>query len=124
MGYRSEVKIATTREGYERICKRVDEMGAGSKATQLIGAKITPDYREDFDDAVVFGWDWIKWYDGDYEEITNVCKALRELPVAGIPYQFCRVGESWDDIEFINCDEDGKLVVNIEPSVSVGIYYR
>ena len=45
-------------------------------------------------------------------------------PFKGIVTDQTRIGESWDDIEFINCDEDGKLVVNIEPSVSVGIYYR
>lgn len=29
MGYRSEVKIATTREGYDKMCERVDALSEG-----------------------------------------------------------------------------------------------
>lgn len=29
MGYRSEVKIATTREGYDQMCERVDALSEG-----------------------------------------------------------------------------------------------
>ena len=122
MGYRSEVKIVTTHEGYEHLCKRIDEMGANSETEQLLGTEIEPEYREDIDDCVVFGWDWIKWYDGDFEEVTNVSKALRELDDAKIPYQFCRIGENWDDIEFIDCSANGKPSVSIEPSVTIGVY--
>ena len=99
MGYRSEVKIVTTREGYERICKRVDELNADMKACQLLGAGISPEYFEESNGCVVFGWDWIRWYDGTFADVTNVSTALRELADDDIPYEFCRIGEEWDHIE-------------------------
>lgn len=42
MGYRSEARIATTREGYDRICRRVDELSEGRNTYPLIGTKRTP----------------------------------------------------------------------------------
>ena len=42
MGYRSDVRIATTREGYNRICKRVDKLSEGRDGYPLIGMKRKP----------------------------------------------------------------------------------
>lgn len=121
MGYRSEVKIATTQEGYERICRRVDELSIDHNCHPLIGEAIAPENFEQADGCVVFGWDFIKWYD-TYLDVINVTTALGELADEGIPYEFCRIGENWDDIEFSNCDDDGVLALHIEPDVTIGIY--
>ena len=57
MGYRSDVRIATTREGYNRICKRVDKLSEGRDGYPLIGMKRKPEFVEKRGDSVVFGWD-------------------------------------------------------------------
>ena len=64
MGYRSEVKIATTREGYDQMCERVDALSEGLGTSPLMGSCRQPDFFEESDGCVVFGWDYIKWYEG------------------------------------------------------------
>ena len=71
MGYRSEVKIVTTREGYDQMCERVD--------------------------------------------------TLSEIDECGLPYEFCRIGESWDDIEFRTSCNNDELALHVEPSVAIEI---
>lgn len=57
MGYRSEIRIATTRESYDRICVHVDALSSGGDAYPLIGTKQEPEFFEEQDGTVVFGWD-------------------------------------------------------------------
>lgn len=40
---------------------------------------------------------------------------------AGLPYEFCRIGESWDDIEFRASCNNEELAVHVEPSVAIEI---
>ena len=122
MGYRSEVRIATTREGYERICRRVDELGKGSNVYPLIGTMVKPDFFDELGDSVAFGWDHVKWYDGDYEDVTNVSKALAEIEADRLPVEFCRVGDSWDDIQFECHNDNDLLALHVEPVTSIDVF--
>ena len=115
MGYRSEVKIATTREGYDQMCERVDALSEDSGTSPLMGSCRKPDFFEESDGCVVFGWDYIKWYEGLFADVSNVADALSEIDERGFPY------ESWDDIEFrASCNND-ELAVHVEPSVAIEI---
>lgn len=122
MGYRSDVRIATTREGYERICRRVDELSDSLDAHPLIGTKIAPGFVDEDGDSVVFGWDSVKWYDGQYADVTNVSKALSEIEAAGLPVEFCRIGEDWDDIEFRCCNDNERLALHVEPTTAIDVF--
>lgn len=122
MGYRSDVRIATTREGYERICRCVDELAQDSEIEQLIGTKVSPHHFEEYAGSVVFGWDFVKWYVGVLDDVTNVTKALSELATHGIPYEFCRIGENWDDVEYESCDENWDLALHVEPESTFNIW--
>ena len=121
MGYRSEVKIATTREGYDQMCERVDALSEGSGTSPLMGSRRKPDFFEESDGCVVFGWDYIKWYEGLLADVDNVADALNEINECGLPYEFCRIGESWDDIEFRASCNNEELAVHVEPSVAIEI---
>lgn len=121
MGYRSDVRIATTHEGYERVCKRVDELSEGRNTYPLIGTKRIPVFFEEQDGSVVFGWDWVKWYDGMYADVTNVTTALAEIESAGVPYEFCRVGEEYDDIEFYCRNDNEVLALHVCPDTTIDI---
>ncbi|WP_165062933.1 nucleotidyl transferase AbiEii/AbiGii toxin family protein [Adlercreutzia sp. ZJ154] len=44
-----------------------------------------PEFFEEQDGSVVFGWDWVKWYDGQLADVTNVSDALSEIADDGIP---------------------------------------
>lgn len=122
MGYRSEVKIATTREGYDALLKIMDLKNKSKDVEYpLIGSDIDPGYFEEEGGSVVFGWDDIKWYVGLLCDVTNVEEALGELDEQEIPYEFCRIGESWDDIEFRTSGDNENLAIHVEPSVAIEV---
>ncbi|WP_165047562.1 MULTISPECIES: hypothetical protein [unclassified Adlercreutzia] len=121
MGYRSEVKIATTRKGYDQMCEYVDALSDGLDTFPLMGSCCKPDFFEERDGCVVFGWDYIKWYEGLLADVSNVVDALSEIDECGLPYEFCRIGESWDDIEFQASRNNVELTLHVEPSVTIEI---
>ncbi len=122
MGYRNEVKIATTREGYDALLEIMDlKSKSGNVEYPLIGSDIEPGYFEEEGGSVVFGWDSIKWYDGLYRSVDDVILALDEIGAKEHPYEFCRIGESWDDIEFRAVNENESLALHVEPSVAIEI---
>lgn len=63
-------------------------------------------------DYVCFGWDWIKWYE-NYRDVSLVEEVLAQAETAGIPWQFFRSGEEYDDIENRNSENfyDSELPV-------------
>lgn len=63
-----------------------------------------------------------KWYARLFCDVTNVVEALSELEEKKIPYEFCRMGESWDDIEFTASGESDELALHIEPSVTIDVF--
>lgn len=122
MGYRSEVRIATTREGYDALLEIMDlKNESASVEYPLVGSDVKPDYFEEEGDAVVFGWDAVKWHDGLFREVNDVIEALTGMAANGHPYEFCRIGESWDDIEFSVANENDSLALHVEPSVAIEI---
>lgn len=122
MGYRSEVKIATIREGYDALLEIMDCKNKSSNVDYpLIGSDIDPGYFEEGGGSVVFGWDSIKWHDGLYRSVDDVILALDEIGAKEHPYKFCRIGESWDDIEFRTVNENESLALHVEPSVAIEI---
>ena len=122
MGYRSEVRIATTREGYDALLEIMDSKNkSGNVEYPLIGSGIDPGYFEEEGGSVVFGWDSIKWYDGLYRSVDDVVLALDEIGAKEHPFEFCRIGESWDDIEFRTVNENESLALHVEPSVAIEI---
>lgn len=121
MGYRSSVRIATTPEGYERICIFVDAISQ-DRSCQLIGKDVKPEYLEATDDGVVFGWDFIKWYELGISSVNDIVHALGDLEGDEIPYEFVRVGESWDDIDYEIHDANFELALHIEPETYISTW--
>ena len=122
MGYRSEVRIATTREGYDLMCDRIDFISSGLNSHPLMGSERRPDFFEEEEGCVVFGWDNIDWCVGLFCDVTNVAEALGELDEQEIPYEFYSVGEDWDVIEFRTSGENEELALHIEPSVAIDVF--
>lgn len=104
MGYRSDVKIRTTKEGYEvmkkfvedYIKKNVAEDTQGLDWNLLNHAEIT-----EAEDNVTLDWYNLKWYEccDGYEDVDAIMKSLDELSNKNIDYQYMRIGEENDDIE-------------------------
>jgi len=53
--------------------------------------------------------------------VTNVMTALAEIEVDGLPYEFCRVGEEYDDIEFYCRNGNEALTLHVCPDTSISV---
>lgn len=116
MGYRSQVYLKTTTEGY-LIIKRFNASIEAELEKPLNGATVqcTPAgfYKISFDD--------VKWYEGTFKEVDNFMLALDVLKEQDIPYSFIRIGEDIDDIVH-DCnwtDDIPDEISNFEPVVDV-----
>lgn len=106
MGYRSDIRIRTTKEGLEIMKKFIEkyikeninneENLKGYDYNLLNSAEIT-----EAEDSVTLDWYNLKWYEGikGYEDVDAIMKSLDELSNKNIDYQYVRIGEEDDDIE-------------------------
>ena len=122
MGYYSDVRVSTTREGFEFLKKYTTH--------DLFGGY---GYVEDVndDDGVVFGWNAVKWY-WDFEEVAEFRNLLFVLEDKGIPWEYLEVGED-NATEFTTCCHDfgnsfdrrefnEQLVHHIEPVMRIVVW--
>lgn len=93
MGYRSDVRLRTTREGYRKFKEIVTaDMDEGEDILS---------YKENIkieDKQVTITWSYMKWYP-EFKEIQAFNKAIEYLCEHNIDFQFIRIGENIDDIE-------------------------
>ena len=117
MGYRSQVYLKTTTEGYLIIKRRNDSIENPDHRMLRYAEEIkrTPAgfYRIWFCD--------VKWYESTYAEIKQFMSALNDLVEQGIPYSFIRIGEDPTDIEYkVNWTDDMPYEIEtFEPVVDV-----
>lgn len=96
MGYRSDVKFITTREGWELIDKTVKRKNPGAEYPFTDGGDPIPLLNGKY---VLAEWSDVKWYDGYDTEVTTFMKTLSVLDKKNIPYTFMRFGEDYGDVE-------------------------
>jgi hypothetical protein len=109
--YDSQVRVATTKEGYNEIRTLV----AAIEAKKALAGEEAADLFDELDeetisqtpDYVIFGWDYIDWFD-DSPWIRTIIDALEEASKK-YPVHFVRVGEEPTDIE--DWDTDLKCVL-------------
>ena len=105
MGYRSQVRVITSKKGYDELSQYV---------TQAAREFETPDYdynlikiadaikSNDDQSQVMLCWDSVKWYEGYYKDVDIIMGGLKMLKDKGYSYTFSRIGEDYDDIEEIH----------------------
>lgn len=116
MGYRSQVYLKTTTEGWLVLKKFNDSIeNPDHRPLQYAEIQKTPSgfYKITFND--------IKWYEGSFPEVDNFMNGLEKLEEQDIPYSFIRIGEDVDDIEHkTNWTEDmPDEISNFEPVIDV-----
>lgn len=89
MGYRSDVRIMTTKK-----------------------------FKAENDYAVYFGWNWLKWYDG-YDSVDAIESGLNHLRDKNMSFRFARIGESYDDYEEDSYESENEEEQDLEyPSMN------
>lgn len=97
MGYRSDVRIITSKKGFNELNKYVKEY---LKNLNHEDYNLLDDlkFKAENDYSVYFGWNWVKWYQG-YESVDAIESGLQHLKDKDMSFRFARIGESYDDYE-------------------------
>lgn len=102
MGYRSDVRIITTKKGFDElnnyVKKYLKEKGDYNLLDNL-------KFKAENDYAVYFGWNYLKWYEG-YDSVDAIVDGLNHLKENNMSYRFARLGESYDDYEEESFESD------------------
>jgi len=100
MGYRSEVYLKTTTEGWI-LMKKFNDSIATPEDKPLYGAKV----EQTSDGFYRISFSWVKW-DDTYKSVQNFNEMMTQVSHKDIPFHFIRIGENYDDIEQYGCYPD------------------
>lgn len=100
LGYRSDIRILTTKKGFDVLKKYVDLHTNRDRDINLFDGLHV---KEEGKTNIYFGWDFLKWYPG-YESVDNVMNGLNYLKELDLSYHYKRFGENYDDIEVLYYD--------------------
>ena len=112
MGYRSDVRIVTTRDGFEKL-KDFNNKYLKEKDWKYGSLIDSLDVFEKSKNACYMGWNNIKWYDGykEYEDVNAIMEGLDYLKKQDYSYRFARIGEEYTDIDseyYDSINKDGQ----------------
>lgn len=106
MGYRSDVRIVVTKEGYKKLEEFVENYLKGIEIAKQYNLLNHKDIEKVTEEYHYLGWNYIKWYEGDYEDVNSIVKGLDYLAENDFSFRFARIGEQYDDIEERNFDSE------------------
>ena len=96
MGYRSQIALKTTTEGWillKRLNDKIENPDERPLRNLTVGKTPTGYYK--------ISHGYIKWYDGD-PQVQNFNEALHQMRIQNIPYVFIEIGEDIEDITIQN----------------------
>jgi len=96
MGYRSDVRILTSKKGFAELNKYVNNYLKDKNDYNLME---NIQYKTENDFACYFGWNWVKWYEGSYDSVDAIMNGLEHLKGKEYSYRYARLGENFDDYE-------------------------
>lgn len=98
MGYRSDVRIITSKDGYKQLQRHVQKYLKDKKSDYNLLDNL--DLMSVSSKGVLIGWDTIKWYEwSDFTHIDSVMDSLQKLKEDDYSYRYARIGENYEDIE-------------------------
>lgn len=111
MRYKSDIRIATTEEGFNILNESINEYlsktnsGLGNNLLLMLDIN-----KRKANDQRYFGWNNITWLTHlNYKNIDAIMLGLNDLKNKDIPFRFTRIGEDLSDIEEIINDDYLKL---------------
>ena len=97
MGYRSDIRIITSKDGFERLKEFIKEYLKDNKEDYNLLEEC--DIKEEGKEQCYFGWNYVKWYEHDYPEVIAIMEGLNHLGENEYSYRYMIIGESYDDYE-------------------------
>jgi hypothetical protein len=107
MGYRSDVRIITSKKGFKELEKYVTKYLKGNDDYNLLH-QLDIDNSNDYERY--FGWNSVKWYENSdgFEDVDAVMNGLQDLEEKDLSYRYARIGESYDDYEEKSYESDNE----------------
>lgn len=96
MGYRSEIRIITSKEGYEKLNEFVEQYLKDTEEDNLLKEC---DIKNIGKEQCYFGWNDIKWRENDFKDVDAIMEGLNHLGENEYSYRYMRIGENYEDIE-------------------------
>lgn len=98
MGYRSDVRIITSKKGFKELnnyvkdyLSKIDE--SNYNLMEDLKFKVENKY------SCYFGWNWVKWYENSYPSVDAIMSGLEHLREKDLSFRYSRIGENYDDYE-------------------------
>lgn len=98
MGYLSDVRIVTSKKGYEVLDNYVKKYLRDREISRTWNLMKQCNFMKKTENEVCFGWNSLKWYE-EYEDVKAVMSGLNNLRKNDYSYNYARIGESYDDFE-------------------------
>ncbi|MDO5556948.1 MAG: hypothetical protein Q4G05_01705 [Clostridia bacterium] len=105
MGYRSDVRIMTSKNGFKKLNEFVSENIKKNK-NEYSNLLEDIDVKKETSRACYFGWNYVKWYEDFNPEVIAIMSGLRHLEEEDYSFRYSRIGESYDDYEEFYHDSD------------------
>ena len=96
MGYCSNVALSMYKKDYDKMIELNEKNMISDNLIELAEKHI---FTDSDDNVIVLYWDSVKWYP-EYSDVKAVEDYLCTLREQDRPYNFIRIGEGWDDIEY------------------------
>ncbi len=97
MGYRSDVRIVTSKRGFKELKKFNDKYLKERNEQYSLLDQMKIKYEDS--NVIYFGWDFVKWYEGSYPSVDAICEGLNHLEEKDLSYRYARLGEDMEDYE-------------------------
>ena len=108
MGYRSDIRIVVSKEGYEKLKEFSDKYifeKNRENDCELDNLLNLCDVFKMDDKQCYIGWNSVKWYDG-FPDVDAIEKGLDYLQENDYSYRISIIGESIEDIEERSYDSE------------------
>ena len=96
MGYRSDVRIVTSKKGFKELKSYVDKFLKDKNEYNLLD---NIQYKTENKYSCYFGWDYVKWYQESYDSVIAIMRGLEHLKDNNYSYRYSRIGENYDDYD-------------------------
>ena len=98
MGYRSDVRIVTSKKGYDILKKYVNDYlkNNGDQELNLLNKCYI---NKKTDNECYFGWNYINWNENRHFSVDSIVNGLQYLKENNYSYRYARIGEDCTDYE-------------------------
>ncbi len=106
MGYRSDIRIVVSNDGFEELKKFVKQyLKENDEDYNLLESL---DVNKKGKNQYYLGWNSLKWYEGSYKDVDAIMEGLEHLEEQNYSYRYMRIGEDREDYDDRYFDSERK----------------